>query len=522
MAFQFNPFTGTFDIVGAGGSGAAIGDAVGSGINNTVLYIDGSGNLACSSNFTYDGATLGVSIANGVTNTPGLIITNSDIVNVGNLNSIRFKQNDFLSSLLDFGEIRLECTNDGLGVEAANYRFYAIAVGTLTEIFRTWSVSSETALEAVNRFSVNLGSLPSYRVQVVEDDPMALAGVVLQGYSDGGLATKSVLEIRNEGGEKMVTLAGSSLGVGSGDYGGMNFFGTASTFFDGYSFGDFNWINNSGEASGDLRMGTFRVYRNGSAYQGSYQLVLRNGSGAFTVPFNARYDSLVNIGNNSASYEGQLTVEPNGAAIKSIVSKGAAAQSANLFEAQNSSATALWSIKSTGAVSFDANTAPAAANQLSRSSSALQFHDGTAARNLINKVRKNSTGTIFSRPQINLIEGSNVTLTVADDAGNDEIDVTIASSGGGAGATWTEVEIDFGATPQWSKTFTIIDAGSDAGFSIVCVPSGREATGRVGNDQEWDNILLAANPTAGSFELSAIAVPGPIVGKRNILYSIIT
>ena len=43
-------------------------------------------------------------------------------------------------------------------------------------------------------------------------------------------------------------------------------------------------------------------------------------------------------------------------------------------------------------------------------------------------VRKNSAGTVFSRRRVNLIEGSNVTLTVADDAGNNEIDVTIAAS----------------------------------------------------------------------------------------------
>jgi hypothetical protein len=39
---------------------------------------------------------------------------------------------------------------------------------------------------------------------------------------------------------------------------------------------------------------------------------------------------------------------------------------------------------------------------------------------------------VFERRQLNLIEGSNVTLTVADDAGNDEVDITINSSAGGS------------------------------------------------------------------------------------------
>lgn len=53
-------------------------------------------------------------------------------------------------------------------------------------------------------------------------------------------------------------------------------------------------------------------------------------------------------------------------------------------------------------------------------------------------VRKNSAGSTFLRRRINLIEGSNVTLTVADDSGSEEVDVTIAASGGsGAVATDT-------------------------------------------------------------------------------------
>jgi hypothetical protein len=39
-------------------------------------------------------------------------------------------------------------------------------------------------------------------------------------------------------------------------------------------------------------------------------------------------------------------------------------------------------------------------------------------------VRKNSTGSTYTRPQLNLIEGGNVALTVADDSGTGEVDVT--------------------------------------------------------------------------------------------------
>jgi len=44
------------------------------------------------------------------------------------------------------------------------------------------------------------------------------------------------------------------------------------------------------------------------------------------------------------------------------------------------------------------------------------------------QVRKNSAGSTFTRRRVNLIEGTNVTLTVADDSGSDEVDVTITST----------------------------------------------------------------------------------------------
>jgi hypothetical protein len=69
-------------------------------------------------------------------------------------------------------------------------------------------------------------------------------------------------------------------------------------------------------------------------------------------------------------------------------------------------------------------------------------------------VRKNSTGTVFSQRRLNLIEGSNVTLTVADDTTDNEIDVTVAASGttingmtvkwGGGVSTYSNIHtIDF-------------------------------------------------------------------------------
>ncbi len=45
-------------------------------------------------------------------------------------------------------------------------------------------------------------------------------------------------------------------------------------------------------------------------------------------------------------------------------------------------------------------------------------------------VNKNSGATVGTRRRINFIEGTNVTLTIADDSVNEEVDVTIAAAGG--------------------------------------------------------------------------------------------
>lgn len=48
-------------------------------------------------------------------------------------------------------------------------------------------------------------------------------------------------------------------------------------------------------------------------------------------------------------------------------------------------------------------------------------------------VRRNTGADVGTRRRLNFVEGANVTLTIADDPGNEEVDITIASSGGGGG-----------------------------------------------------------------------------------------
>ncbi len=70
-------------------------------------------------------------------------------------------------------------------------------------------------------------------------------------------------------------------------------------------------------------------------------------------------------------------------------------------------------------------------------------------------VSKNSGATVGERRRINLIEGSGISITMTDDAGNEEIDITLATTGSGI------ADGDYGdVTVSGSGTVITIDAGA--------------------------------------------------------------
>ncbi|MCK5018641.1 MAG: hypothetical protein KAS32_16390, partial [Candidatus Peribacteraceae bacterium] len=75
-------------------------------------------------------------------------------------------------------------------------------------------------------------------------------------------------------------------------------------------------------------------------------------------------------------------------------------------------------------------------------------------------VRKNSGANVGSRPRLNLIEGSNITLTVADDGPGDEVDITIAGLGGSGDVTGPASSVDSELTLFNSTTGKLIKGGT--------------------------------------------------------------
>lgn len=98
--------------------------------------------------------------------------------------------------------------------------------------------------------------------------------------------------------------------------------------------------------------------------------------------------------------------------------------------------------------------------------------------------------------------------------------VTLLKTLGMPSYVWTETEIDFGTNPSWGGSFTVTDANSVGASIITVVLSGNAPTSLTADEVEWDTITFAAKAGTGDFLVKAAVYPGPVSGKRKILYII--
>jgi len=129
-----------------------------------------------------------------------------------------------------------------------------------------------------------------------------------------------------------------------------------------------------------------------------------------------------------------------------------------------------------------------------------------------------TTLEVSGQPQL----GGNITLQQAGSVTLSQVGQTITiSASGGAGASWTEAEVDFGTKPRRDLTFTLTDASISSTSKVIIVESGKIATGRVASgDAAWDSVSFSALPGTGSAQVYATANPGPIVGRRKFQYTV--
>lgn len=117
-------------------------------------------------------------------------------------------------------------------------------------------------------------------------------------------------------------------------------------------------------------------------------------------------------------------------------------------------------------------------------------------------VRKNSTGSTFNRRRLNLIEGSNITLTVADDSGSEEVDITIsaASSGSVALDDLTDVVI----TSVADNDLLVYDSGSGDWVNTAAISVSASAT----DVQTYDSGTPTWTKPTGAKAVRVICIGG--------------
>lgn len=89
---------------------------------------------------------------------------------------------------------------------------------------------------------------------------------------------------------------------------------------------------------------------------------------------------------------------------------------------------------------------------------------------IFNIIRKAGT-LIGKRKTLNFIEGSNVTLTVADNSANDRVDITIASTGGGGGGG-TILKGTASGTDTYTSTISGVTAYNDGDAYLIRFTNG--------------------------------------------------
>jgi hypothetical protein len=116
--------------------------------------------------------------------------------------------------------------------------------------------------------------------------------------------------------------------------------------------------------------------------------------------------------------------------------------------------------------------------------------------------------------------GAAVALASDDDGEANEQIFILNNITQGGGASWTEVEVDFGTDPVYEASFTITDASIAGTSKVQVLPCGKAATGRTPDDWQWDGATFAANPGSGSAACYVVFTPGPVVGPRKVQYSV--
>ena len=137
-------------------------------------------------------------------------------------------------------------------------------------------------------------------------------------------------------------------------------------------------------------------------------------------------------------------------------------------------------------------------------------------------VEKNGTA-VATRRNINFIEGTNITLTIADDSANDEVDITITAAGGGGGGnldSLTDVVITTPSTGQvlkYNGTNWINDADATSGGNLDSLSDVVIATPAAGDVLSYNGTNWENNADVSNFIASTSIALDPLLRQSNTI-----
>ncbi len=122
-------------------------------------------------------------------------------------------------------------------------------------------------------------------------------------------------------------------------------------------------------------------------------------------------------------------------------------------------------------------------------------------------VRKNTGADVGTRARLNFIEGANIVLTIADDAGSGEVDVTIAATGGGGG----------GANVKGGRETAITEGGSvrtvTFGTAFVGTPN---VVVTIADTSSRAPGVVARNISTTAFDIFVHKIDGGAAAARDV------
>jgi hypothetical protein len=131
------------------------------------------------------------------------------------------------------------------------------------------------------------------------------------------------------------------------------------------------------------------------------------------------------------------------------------------------------------------------------------------------------------RSAVNLIQGANVTLTVADNDGTGAVDVTIAAAGGSPGGAMalTVAEQDLGALPRYGGAFDLAGVALAPGKPVLIQQAAGPYTGKGdrADEAEMDAIAITGyvhDATTIRCFWQVPACAGPVRGPVKFQYAV--